>query len=158
MGEYFFSELNFLKIIPFNHPRLDIYYSRIEKAVAIKHSSSLSHDLRLTLQSRCLTSLQLGHPETFHIRNPNHQFHPSINASLCASKFLFSSLTKTMASTAIIKRKGSDTSSAITKRPKLFLDNLAKGRFESDFRTRGICAPREVNFEFFAKEPELNIF
>ncbi|KAF7839473.1 Retrovirus-related Pol polyprotein from transposon RE1 [Senna tora] len=32
-----------------------------------------------------------------------------------------------MASTAIVKRKGSDTSSAIAKRPKLFLDNLAKG-------------------------------
>ncbi|KAF7831711.1 Retrovirus-related Pol polyprotein from transposon RE1 [Senna tora] len=63
-----------------------------------------------------------------------------------------------MASTAIVKRKGSNTSFAITKRPKLFLDNLAKDRFESDFRSRGICAPREVNFKFFAKEPELSVF
>ncbi|KAF7841829.1 hypothetical protein G2W53_004127 [Senna tora] len=63
-----------------------------------------------------------------------------------------------MASTAIVKTKGSDTSSAITKRAKLFLDNLAKERFESDFKSRGICASREVNFEFFAKELELSVF
>ncbi|KAF7802831.1 Retrovirus-related Pol polyprotein from transposon RE1 [Senna tora] len=43
-------------------------------------------------------------------------------------------------------------------RPKLFLDNMAKERFESDFRSRGIYAPPEVNFEFFAKEPELSVF
>ncbi|KAF7802445.1 uncharacterized protein G2W53_041556 [Senna tora] len=43
-----------------------------------------------------------------------------------------------MASTAIVKRKGSDTSSAIAKRPKLFLDNSAKECFESDFKSKGI--------------------
>ncbi|KAF7839047.1 putative P-loop containing nucleoside triphosphate hydrolase, leucine-rich repeat domain, L [Senna tora] len=62
------------------------------------------------------------------------------------------------ASNAIVKRKGSDTSSAIAKRPKLFLDNSAKERFESEFKYRGICAPQEVNFKFIAKEPELNVF
>ncbi|KAF7814862.1 hypothetical protein G2W53_028831 [Senna tora] len=59
---------------------------------------------------------------------------------------------------SIMKRKGSNSSSVIAKRPKLFLDNSAKECFESDFKSRGICAPREVNFEFFDKEPEPNVF
>ncbi|KAF7814878.1 Retrovirus-related Pol polyprotein from transposon RE1 [Senna tora] len=63
-----------------------------------------------------------------------------------------------MVSSAIVKRKGSDSSFVIGKRPKLFLDNSAKERFDSDFKSRGICAPQEVNFAFFDKEPQLNVF
>ncbi|KAF7815161.1 uncharacterized protein G2W53_029130 [Senna tora] len=63
-----------------------------------------------------------------------------------------------MASIAIVKRKGFDSSSVVAKRPKILLDNPANERFETDFKSKGICAPREVNFEFFDKEPELNVF
>ncbi|KAF7841424.1 hypothetical protein G2W53_003722 [Senna tora] len=63
-----------------------------------------------------------------------------------------------MASTAIVKRKGSDLSFVATKRPKLFLDKTVKERFKSNFKSRGIYAPREVNFKFFDKEPEVNVF
>ncbi|KAF7835542.1 uncharacterized protein G2W53_010401 [Senna tora] len=44
-----------------------------------------------------------------------------------------------MASTTIVKRKGSDSSYVAAKRPKLFLDNSTKECFESDFKSRGIC-------------------
>ncbi|KAF7823728.1 uncharacterized protein G2W53_021872 [Senna tora] len=63
-----------------------------------------------------------------------------------------------MASTAIVKRKGSDTSYAIVKRPKLFLDTSTKECFEFEFKSRGICAPREEfysNLAFSEEEGEL---
>ncbi|KAF7814892.1 uncharacterized protein G2W53_028861 [Senna tora] len=46
-----------------------------------------------------------------------------------------------MASKAIVKRKAS---SSPTKKPKLFLDEAAKTRFEDNFNDRGICTPREM--------------
>ncbi|KAF7821349.1 uncharacterized protein G2W53_026804 [Senna tora] len=40
----------------------------------------------------------------------------------------------------------------------MFLDEAAKTRFEDNFKDRVICRPREVNFEFFNKEPGLTVF
>ncbi|KAF7833340.1 uncharacterized protein G2W53_015673 [Senna tora] len=63
-----------------------------------------------------------------------------------------------MASKAIVKRKASSSPTKTVKRPKHFLDEAAKTRFDDNIKYRGICMPREVNFEFFDKEPGLTVF
>ncbi|KAF7801793.1 Retrovirus-related Pol polyprotein from transposon RE1 [Senna tora] len=63
-----------------------------------------------------------------------------------------------MASKEIVKRKASSSPTKTTKRPNFFLDKVAKTRFEDNIIDRGICTPREVNFEFFDKEPGLTVF
>ncbi|KAF7835945.1 hypothetical protein G2W53_010804 [Senna tora] len=63
-----------------------------------------------------------------------------------------------MASKTIVKRKASTSPTKITKKPKLFLDEAVKTRFEDNFKDRGICTPRKVNLEFFDKELGLTVF
>ncbi|KAF7835551.1 hypothetical protein G2W53_010410 [Senna tora] len=103
-----------------------------------------------------LLSLHLGLTEPFDKSNPNPRLETSPNHStITISLYLRKSL-------PLLCKNGfhynSEKKGVIRHLSKLFLDNSSKERFESDFKSIGICAPREVNFDFFDKEPELNVF
>ncbi|KAF7833230.1 RVT_2 domain-containing protein [Senna tora] len=51
-----------------------------------------------------------------------------------------------MASKAIVKRKSPSSPTKTAKRPKLFLNEATKTRFEDNIKDKGICTPRERPF------------